>query len=144
MKKLFPTLLLLLTFFSVGACTSPPSPRAAVSANMMGYTIENQDGDNLGVVKGVILDLESGQIRYVIMEPPPDISTYNKAAFVPSGTNHTAVPWEALQVESGTTDLVLIVEDRIVHEAPRLIDDLDTLTENWDTRIQTYWQTKLP
>ena len=143
MTKLFHTLLFLVALASLGACTNAPSPHSVDSANLKDRNIENREGDNLGTVKEVIFDLENGQIRYVIMELPPDISSFAKAAFVPSAADQTAIPWEALDVESGTASLVLTTEDRIVLEAPRLNGDLDALREGWDAKIKAYWQAKL-
>jgi sporulation protein YlmC with PRC-barrel domain len=143
MKKLFIKLLSLLVFLSLNACTNASSSETTAVNDIIDYTIQSQDGDSLGAVKDVIFNLESGQVRYVIMELPPDISSYNKAAFVPAAENHVAVPWEALQSKAGTTNLVLTVEDKVVEAAPRLTEDTDDLTEGWDSRVRAYWQENL-
>jgi sporulation protein YlmC with PRC-barrel domain len=142
-KRYFPILVLLLAFVFLGACTDAPSLNAVSSNDVTGLIIKNQDGEALGTVEDVVMDLESGRIRYVIMEFSPDGFSYTKAAFVPNAANRTAVPLEVVQRDAETADFILTIEESILHEAPRLTADLDTLTEEWDAPVRAYWQEKL-
>jgi hypothetical protein len=48
-----------------------------------------------------------------------------------------------VQRDAETADFILTIEESILHEAPRLTADLDTLTEEWDAPVRAYWQEKL-
>ena len=113
---------------------------AVSSTEITGSIIRNNDGAALGTVEEVVVDLESGRIRYLIMEFSPDSFSFTKAAFAPNAANRTAVPLEIVQRDSETTDLILTIEESILNEAPRLTADLDALTEDWDATVRAYWQ----
>lgn len=142
-KRYFAIPFLLLTFVFLGACTQDSTMDAITSTEITGSIIRDHDGEELGSVEDVVMDLESGRIHYVIIEFSPDSFSFTKAAFVPNAKNRTAVPLEIVQRDNESADLVLTIEENILNEAPRLTADLNTLTEDWDAIVRTYWQENL-
>jgi sporulation protein YlmC with PRC-barrel domain len=142
-KRYFPISVWVLTLVFLAACADGPSLNAVSSTDVTGSIIRNQDGEALGTVEDVVMDLESGRIRYLIMEFFPNSFSFTKAAFAPSSNDRTAVPPEIVQRDSETVSLILTIEESILNDAPRLSADLDTLNEDWDATVRAYWQEKL-
>lgn len=142
-KRFFSKVVLILVLVFLGACAGDGSTDVVSSADIIGAAVKNQDGKVVGTVEEVIGELESGRIRYLIIEFAPDNFSYTKAAFVPNAENRAAVPLGAIERDGGSADFVLTVDESVLDEAPRFTVGLDALSEGWDAGIRAYWREEL-
>jgi sporulation protein YlmC with PRC-barrel domain len=87
--------------------------------NFKNTTIKNKDGDTLGEVHDVVLNLQNGRIAYVLLA---------SGGFLGMGEKYLPVPYEALYYNpDGGTYQMDIAKDKL-QEAPRI--DIN----NWPDR----------
>jgi sporulation protein YlmC with PRC-barrel domain len=90
------------------------APATAVDAeSLLGRTIENADGDNVGEIDNVVID-KDGEVRYVIV---------GVGGFLGIGEKHVALAWEELTVsENGETVITAATKEQLEalpeHEFP--------------------------
>jgi sporulation protein YlmC with PRC-barrel domain len=86
--------------------------------DLSGYNVLGSDGAAVGDVNSLIVDLRSGEIRYVVVELPARPLSYHDGVAPPL----VPVPWSALEVD-GPRHALMIPADRSTLEiAPRLVD----------------------
>ena len=106
------------------------------------FTVWNQDGEQIGEVDDIILDLENTRVAYVIV---------NTSGFGDLGDRKILVPWNSLQLQTGTGDttggqqnaFILQTDQNTFNNAPDF--DLSNLPQmgqpagSWDADISSYW-----
>ncbi len=116
---------------------------AARLSNELDFTVWNQDGEQIGEVDDIILDLENTRVAYVIV---------NTSGFGDLGDRKILVPWNSLQLQTGTGDatggqqnaFILQTDQDTFNNAPDF--DLSNLPQmgqpagSWDADISSYWQ----
>ena len=117
---------------------------AARLSNQLDFTVWSQDGEQIGDVEDMVLDLDNTEVAYVVV---------GTGGFLDLGEREILVPWDSLQLQTGTGDTTGGQQNVFL-----LQTDLDTfrnapdfdLTANlpqmgqsagdWDTDIRNYWQ----
>lgn len=89
------------------------------SSKVIGMTVENADGKQLGSIEDVVVDLRSGKIRYAAL---------GFGGFVGFGEKLFAIPWQALNVKAkrggGRSHVVLYnVTEKDLEKAPGFPSD---------------------
>ena len=112
-------------------------------SNQLDFTVWSQDGEQIGDVNDMILNLDDPRVVYVIV---------GTGGFLDLGERDILVPWNSLQLQTGTGDttggqqnaFVLQGDVEVFRNAPDF--DLGSLPEmgqpaaDWDVDIRTYWE----
>ena len=114
-------------------------------SNQLDFDIWNQNGEQIGEVNDMILDLDDSRVSYVIV---------GTGGFLEIGEKDVLVPWNLLQVQTagsggpaGDQNAFILQADQEWFENAPDVDIDATLpgrgepAEDWDTDIRTYWET---
>lgn len=126
--------------------------------NLMDFPVYNQNGEQIGEVGDMILNAQTQEVEYVILE---------LGGFLGLGEAQVPVPWAVLSViaegrerpedndnnSTGNLDdvqnaFVLLVDQEVAENAPDF--DMDILNNfcgtvaGWDIDLQPYWATWMP
>lgn len=84
-------------------------PNLLSASTMVGDNVVNSKGENLGEIKELMVDLESGRIVYAVL---------SFGGFLGMGDKLFAVPWEALAVRTEEKVIELDVDKEVLEGAP--------------------------
>ncbi|WP_051329155.1 PRC-barrel domain-containing protein [Geminicoccus roseus] len=100
--------------------------------DVIGSDIRNHEDDSLGEVDDVVVDPQSGQIRYAVVA---------EGGFLGIGQDHVIVPWNQLRATPGFETLILPVSQDQLDQAP----DYDRMAgEQVDLQsVDQYWSQAL-
>ncbi|MDQ3535890.1 MAG: PRC-barrel domain-containing protein [Bacteroidota bacterium] len=88
------------------------------TSSLSGTDITNRNGENLGDLKDIMLDLESGEVAYAVI---------SFGGFLGIGDKLFAVPWEALTFDKSNEQIIMDVSKEKLENAPGFDKD------NWPT-----------
>jgi len=118
--------------------TDVVSGSLAKASELIGFNIENADGDNIGEINDLLVDLGSGHVTYAVL---------SFGGFLGLGDQLVAIPLRLFESAPETNgnravaNIVLNVEPETLENAPAF--DLDafpeTNTTGWDTEWRQYW-----
>jgi sporulation protein YlmC with PRC-barrel domain len=99
----------------------------------LGMTVVDMDEENLGDVDDAIVDLDTGDIQYVVLGAGDALEL---------GDQVILVPLQALQLNAEGDAFTINVDRETLTNAPSFDPDLlpDTTEENWDADLRDYWQ----
>lgn len=80
------------------------------SNKVEGTTVYNPEGDKLGSIYNFMVDKESGQVEYAVLQ---------FGGLLGIGSNYYPVPWEALEYDEGQGGYVIDVDKEFLEEAPQ-------------------------
>ena len=113
-------------------------------SNELDFTVWNQDGKQIGKVDDMVLDLDNPRISYVVV---------GTGGFLDLGEKEVLVPWDALQLKTGTGDttggeqnaFILQTNQDTFNNSPDV--DINSILPatgqpagDWDAQIRSYWQ----
>ena len=114
-------------------------------SNQLNFDVWNQNGEQIGEVNDMILDLDNSRVAYVIV---------GTGGFLEIGEKDVLVPWNLLDVQvagsggpAGDQNAFILQADQALFENAPDVDISATLpgrgepAEDWDTDIRTYWET---
>lgn len=114
-------------------------------SNQMNFDVWNQNGEQIGEVNDIILDLDNSRVGYVIV---------GTGGFLELGEKDVLVPWNLLQVQvagsggpAGDQNAFILQADQALFENAPDVDLSATLpgrgepVADWDADIRTYWET---
>ena len=133
----------------IGATTETPGVpvtgevNPARLSNQLDFTVWSQDGEQIGEVDDMVLDLDNTQVAYVVV---------GTGGFLDLGEREILVPWDSLQLQTGTGDttggqqnaFVLQGDVDLFRNAPDF--DLSNLPQmgqaavDWDADIRSFWE----
>jgi sporulation protein YlmC with PRC-barrel domain len=101
--------------------------------NIVGTDLRNPQDQYLGTVEDVVLNPQTGDISYVIVE---------RGGFLGIGENQVPVPWQALQATPGLNTFVLAVDEAVMNGAPQLEPGMAGAggLDQRRQEIDQYWQ----
>lgn len=79
------------------------------SSSLTGDAIKNESGEELGNVKEIMIDLESGNVAYLVM---------SAGGVLGMGDKYFAIPWGMVRVDLEDKSVVIDVDDEIFENAP--------------------------
>lgn len=85
------------------------------ASSINGTGVVNAHGDNLGDIKDIMIDLNSGQISYVVL---------SFGGFLGMGDKYFAIPWEAFKIDTVNKEFVLSVPKEKLENAPGFDKDV--------------------
>lgn len=103
--------------------------RTTLSASsLIGNDVRNGVGDDLGDVKDIMIDVETGTIAYAVLD---------MGGFLGIGNKLFAVPWRALSLDTDSHEFVLDVDKETLDNAPGFDKD------NWPDFTSPAWLQEL-
>lgn len=118
-----------------GTTGSGPGPDLMGADTLIGNDVYNHEGDDLGDIKEIMLDVRSGKVSYAVL---------SFGGFLGMGEKLFAVPWNALTLDTKNKRFVLNVEEHRLKDAPGFDKDKwpNMADESWAKDIHLYYGTK--
>ena len=106
--------------------------RTLSATTLIGDRVRNTEGDRLGDIKEIMLDLETGTVAYAVLD---------MGGFLGIGGKFFAVPWNAVTLDTDSHEFVLDVDKETLQEAPGFDKDdwPDFSDRAWGTTIYSYY-----
>lgn len=102
-----------------------PGPQLMGADTLLGNEVFNGDDENLGSITEIMLDMESGAVRYAVL---------SFGGFMGLGEKLFAVPWSALSLDTARKRFVLDVNKSRLDNAPGFDKQL------WPDMADPAWQ----
>jgi sporulation protein YlmC with PRC-barrel domain len=96
-------------------------PQVLSATTMIGDKVVSPDGEDLGTLKEVMLDLDEGRVSYAVL---------SFGGFLGFGDKLFAIPWEALSINTEDHTFILNVDKEQLENAPGFDKD------NWPDTAQ--------
>lgn len=121
--------------------TQENRPRTVLSASTMkGDSVRNREGEDLGEIEEIMLDVRSGRVAYAVL---------SFGGFLGMGEKLFAIPWEALELDQENERFVLGVDQDTLENAPGFEEDEwpEFADQTWGEEIhahygyEPYWTT---
>lgn len=90
------------------------APTVMSATTLIGDDVRNAQGEDLGKVTDMVIDLRNGRTAYVVLD---------FGGFLGMGNKLFAVPWEAMSVDTDQECFVLDVDRTFLEEAPGFSKD---------------------
>ena len=84
-------------------------PRVLSATTIIGEKVVNPEGEQLGILKELMIDLEGGHIAYAVL---------SFGGFQGMGDKLFAIPWEALTIDTEEHAFILEVDKEVLKNAP--------------------------
>lgn len=104
--------------------------RVLTATSIIGDDVENLNGDTLGEIKDIMINLYDGSIEYVILQ---------SGGFLGIGDKLFAVPYASLQVSPDKKVFILDKDDEYVKNAPGFDHNHWPETNDHYDDIDNYW-----
>ena len=100
--------------------------------NFKNKSVRNANGDTLGDVHDVVMDLKSGEIAYLVLA---------SGGFLGLGEKHLPIPYEALQYDVKNKTFLMDVPKEKFEHAPHLDikDSTNRIDNNYVKEIYSYY-----
>ena len=111
------------------------TPRLLSVDSLESNKVYNLQGDDLGKIKSMMLDLHSGHVAYVVL---------SFGGIFGMGDKLFAVPWNALALDTKEKCFTLNADKAKLEKAPGFNKDNwpDMADQTWGDSIHTYYGTK--
>ncbi len=112
-----------------------PGPYLMGADTLIGNDVYNKDGEDLGDIKEIMLDMHSGRVRYAVL---------SFGGFMGLGEKLFAVPWDALTLDTENKRFVLGVNRDQLNTAPGFDKKNwpDMADAEWEKGIHAYYGTQ--
>ncbi len=111
-----------------GHVSDGPGPEVMDADTLVGDSVVNAAGEDLGEVKAIMLDVTSGRIGYAVL---------SFGGFLGMGNKLFAIPWSALTLDAGEKRFVLNIAKERLENAPGFDKD------HWPSMADASWATQL-
>ncbi|HMM28393.1 MAG: PRC-barrel domain-containing protein [Chloroflexota bacterium] len=107
-------------------------PLVLSAGTLTGDKIRNPQGEDLGSLKEIMLDVGTGHIAYAVV---------SFGGFLGMGNKLFAIPWRMLTVDTENKELVLDVDKSVLENAPGFDKDNwpNFSDRTWGTQIYSYY-----
>jgi sporulation protein YlmC with PRC-barrel domain len=112
--------------------TSGPGPRLMTASTLEGDRVVNRQGEDLGEIDEIMLDVPRGRVAYAVM---------SSGGFLGMGDKLFAIPWSALTLDTDNKCFVLDVDKQRLQDAPGFDKDSwpSSADPEFDTRLHSYY-----
>jgi sporulation protein YlmC with PRC-barrel domain len=112
-----------------------PGPRLMGADTLIGNDVFNENNEDLGDIKEIMLDMSNGQVSYAVL---------SYGGFLGMGEKLFAVPWDVLKLDTKNKRFVLNVDKNRLEAAPGFDQDHwpDMADQSWKDEINAFYQTK--
>jgi sporulation protein YlmC with PRC-barrel domain len=108
-------------------------PRVYMASKIIGEGIKNPQGEDLGKIEDIMLDLNTGRIGYAIL---------SFGGFLGVGNKLFAIPWSILKTDPDEENFILDVPKEMLKNAPGF--DKDSLPDpsdyTWQERVYAHYE----
>ena len=120
---------------SSGSDVRGPGPTLLGADTLIGNDVYNQQDEDLGDIKEIMLDTRTGRVGYAVL---------SFGGFLGMGEKLFAVPWNAMTLDSVNKRFVLNVDKDRLKNAPGFDKDAwpDMADKTWADDIHAYYGTK--
>jgi sporulation protein YlmC with PRC-barrel domain len=114
---------------------SGPGPRLMGADTLIGEDVYNQNDEELGDIKELMLDMQTGEVAYAVL---------SFGGIVGIGEKLFAVPWERLSLDTVNKRFLLDVDKETLKNAPGFDKDHwpDMSTEDWLDQVHAFYGTE--
>jgi sporulation protein YlmC with PRC-barrel domain len=114
---------------------SGPGPEIMAASSFEGETVVNNQGDTVGEIEEIMLDVRSGRIAYAVM---------SVGGFLGIGEKYFAIPWRAFTMDTDNHRFILDVDKQRLENAPGFDKDHwpAMADQAWATQVHTYYSTR--
>lgn len=115
--------------------TAGPGPRVMSASTLEGDEIVNRQGEKLGTLEEIMLDVSSGRIAYAVL---------STGGFLGMGDKLFAVPWQALTLDTDNECFILDVDKDRLQNAPGFDKNHwpAMADQRWASELHTYYGTR--
>lgn len=110
------------------ASADGPGPYVMAASTLDGDKVMSSDGDDVGKIKEIMLDVYTGRIAYAVM---------SSGGFLGIGDKLLAIPWNALTLDTDRKCFLLSVSSETVKNAPGFDKD------HWPAMADAAWASDL-
>ncbi len=134
MRRMLVGLLIVLTLHALIGCAAMRFTDQTLLSDrdLVGYLVRDEAGESIGEVTSLIIDLDDGAIKYVVVALPLHPRSTVAQTLIP-------VPWSALRLDREAHVFVPDVSREVLGQAPRFDALPDTRQVGWDTVLRRYW-----
>ena len=101
------------------------------SDRVQGTAVYSTGGDKLGSIDGLMINKQSGQVRYAVME---------FGGFLGMGTDRYPLPWSMLKYDTTLEGYVVPLTKDKLEQAPRYAqNDSPAYTDEYGRRVSSYY-----
>lgn len=101
------------------------TPAILSSSTLSGDPIVDPEGNKLGTLKEIMLDITKGTVAYAVLA---------RGGFGGMGEKLFAVPWRMIQIDGDEKRLIIDVEPEVLDDSPGFDPD------NWPSFSDEAWQ----
>lgn len=107
------------------------------SSTLSGEEVVNREGENLGDIKDLMIDVNSGRVTYAVLE---------FGGFIGMGSKLFAVPLSAMELDTENKRFILDQSKEKLENAPGFDKDNwpDFADEKWNESIHSYYGVQRP
>ena len=111
---------------------SGPGPEIMAASSFEGETVINPQGETLGEIEEIMLDVRSGRIAYAVM---------SAGGFLGIGERFYAVPWQAFTMDTDQKAFILDVDKERLLSAPGFDKDHWPAMgdQRWAGQVHSYY-----
>jgi hypothetical protein len=104
----------------------------ASADELRGKPVHGRDGDRLGTVERLILDLRTGQVAYLVL---------STGGFLGLGQSYHPIPWEAFRYDGTQGGYTVDMDKRLLEGAPSFRpDSAPVFDEAYGRRVTDYFR----
>jgi sporulation protein YlmC with PRC-barrel domain len=109
-----------------------PGPRLMGADTLMGEDVYNRQEEDLGDIKEIMIDMQSGRISYAVL---------SFGGILGMGDKLFAVPWQALQLDTVNKRFILDVAKERLENAPGFDKDRwpDMASAEFGSQMNSFW-----
>src|SRR5579871_1870423 len=109
-----------------GGTGDGPGPDVMTAATLDGTKVMSSDGEDIGKITDIMLDVRSGRIAYAVL---------SEGGFLGMGTSLHAIPWNALTLDTDAECFHVSIA------AQRIKDDPGFDKDHWPSMADASWGT---
>jgi sporulation protein YlmC with PRC-barrel domain len=112
-----------------------PGPRVMGAGTLTGDEVINRQGEKLGTIEEIMLDVPTGRIAYAVL---------SSGGFLGIGDKLFAIPWRSLTLDPENKCFVLDIAKARLEQAPGFDKDRwpSMADENWARELHTYYRVR--
>jgi len=111
--------------------STPMTGDVISSDKVEGTKVYDHAGEKLGSIDDLVIDKQSGQIRYAVLEV---------GGFLGMGADRYPLPWDILEYDTTHDGYVVALDKAKLEDAPRYADaDVPAYTADYARRVNSYY-----
>ena len=112
-----------------------PGPRLMTADTLIGNAVMNHQGDTLGEIEDIMLDVPRARIAYAVM---------SAGGFLGIGEKLFALPWSSLTLDTERKCFLLDADKERIKNAPGFDKDHwpSQADSSWQTEVNSYYQAR--